>query len=411
MLNKQYLPLEKALELLLFYISFRCLPPENIPIEESYGRIVYEDIISPEDLPGFDKSTVDGFAVRAEDTFGAKEGMPVYLTVKGEVQMGKIPNFSLNPGECASISTGGMLPEGANAVIMIEHVNIIDENLIEILKPVSPGENVIFKDEDIKKGEVVFKAGHKLRPQDVGALAGLGITEIKVVKKPKVAIILTGDEIVPHNEKVTPGKVRDINSFTLKGLIKEHGGIPIKIGIVKDEYSAIKKATEKALNISDIVLITGGTSAGVKDLTMEIINESGHPGVIFHGVSMKPGKPIIAGVCNGKPVFGLPGHPVAVYICFKLFVKPVIEKMLGITQQEYKKVIRAKIERSLHSQAGRTDYIRVYLKEKNGELWAIPLLSKSGLIMSLAKADGIITIPSELLGIEKGEMVEVELIS
>lgn len=411
MLNKQYLSLEKALELLLFYISFRCLPPENIPIEESYDRIVYEDIISPEDLPGFDKSTVDGFAVRAEDTFGAKEGMPVYLTVKGEVPMGEIPNFSLNPGECAGISTGGMLPEGANAVIMIEHVNIIDKNLIEILKPVSPGENVIFKDEDIKKGEVVFKAGHKLRPQDVGALAGLGITEIKVVKKPKVAIILTGDEIVPHNEKITPGKVRDINSFTLKGLIKEHGGTPVKIGIVKDKYSAIKKATEKALNISDIVLITGGTSAGVKDLTMKIIDEFGSPGVIFHGVSMKPGKPIIAGVCNGKPVFGLPGHPVAVYICFKLFVKPVIEKMLGITQQEYKKVIRAKIGRNIHSQAGRTDYIRVYLKEKNGELWAIPLLSKSGLIMSLAKADGIVIIPSELLGIEKGEIVEVELIS
>lgn len=410
MLDKKYLLPEEAIKIIFEKIGFRSLPYENILIEEAYRRVTYEDIVSPEDLPGFDRSTVDGFVVKSSDTFGAKETSPAYLTVKGEIPMGKIPEFSISQGESAFIATGGMLPEGADAVVMIEHVNIVSENLIEVLKAASPGENVIFKDEDVKRGETIIRAGHRLKPHDIGILAGLGITQVKVVKKPVISIILTGDEIIPHTEKVTLGKVRDINSFTLAGLSTENGAIPLKIGIVKDEYNEIKEVVKKAYSLSDIILITGGTSAGVKDLTAKIINEIGSPGVIFHGALIKPGKPIIGGVCNGKPVFGLPGHPVAVYICFELFVKPVIERMLGLTDKNFKKIIKAKMSRNIPSQAGREDFIRVFLEEKNGQLWANPLLSKSGLIMSLTKADGIVHIPADLLGIEEGEEVFVEII-
>jgi len=410
MLDKKYLLPEDAIRIILEQISFRCLPSETMPIEEAYDRVTAEDVLSQEDLPGFERSTVDGFAVRSSDTFGARESSPAYLTIKGDIPMGAIPDFSLSNGEAASIATGGMLPAGADAVVMIEHVNIVSENMIEILRAVSPGENVIFRDEDTKTGEVVIKAGHKLKPQDIGALAGLGITELQVIKKPVVSIILTGDEIIPHTEKNTLGKVRDVNSFTLAGLTMQCGGIPLKMGIVRDDYTAIKEITKKAHEISDVVLITGGTSAGIKDLTAKIIDELGLPGVLFHGASIKPGKPVIGGLCNSKPVFGLPGHPVAVYICFELFVKPVLNQMLGLTDKIFKNIIKARIARSIHSQAGREDFIRVHLEEKNGEIWADPLLSKSGLIMSLVKADGVLRIPSDLLGVEEGEEVSVIII-
>lgn len=410
MLDKRYLLSQEALKLITGNIEFRCLPKEKVSLQEAYYRITYEDVLAPEDLPGFNRSTVDGFAVKAMDTFGAKESSPAYLTIKGEIPMGGIPAFSIFNGQCASIATGGMLPEGADAVVMIEHVNIVSEDLIEVLRAVSPWENVIFKDEDVRKGEVVIRAGKRLKPQDIGALAGLGITEVIVSKKPIVSIILTGDEIVPHTERVSPGQVRDVNSFTLAGLAQKAGAIPIKFGIVKDNYSEIKATVQEAYRVGDIIIITGGTSAGIKDMTARIIDELGSPGVLFHGASIKPGKPIIGGVCNGKPVFGLPGHPVAVYLCFELFVRPLIEHMMGLEEKSFKRVVKAKMARSIHSQSGREDFIRVSLEERNGQLWAVPLLSKSGLIMSLVKADGIVHITSQLLGVEEGQEVYVEII-
>ena len=411
MLDKKYLLPKDALNLILEKIPFKCLPSELIPIEEAYGRVAYDDIYAPEDLPGFNRSTVDGFAVRASDTFGAKETSPAYLTLKGDIAMGAIPDFSLNAGEAASIATGGMLPEGADAVVMLEHVNVISHDIIEVTRSVSPWENVIFKDEDVKKSELIIHAGHRLRAQDIGGLAGVGISEVKVAVKPKVAIILTGDEIIPHTEKVNPGKVRDVNSFTLTGLSIESGAVPIKMGIVKDDYNMIKEIVQEAYEKADIVLVTGGTSAGVKDMTAKVIDELGLPGLLFHGASIKPGKPIIAGVCDGKHIFGLPAHPVAVDICFKLFVQPVVEHMMGLKEREIKKIIKARLARSVHSQAGREDFIRVSLEERNGELWANPLLSKSGLIMSLVRADGILNISAELLGVEEGEEVLIEIIN
>lgn len=384
---------------------------EEIPIDEAYGRVLAQDIISPEDLPGFDRSTVDGFAVISSDTFGATESMPVYLEVKGEILMGEEPFFRLKKGETVRIATGGMLPEGADAVVMLEHVQQIDERLIEVLKPVAPKDNVISSNEDIQKGEVVIEKCQRLRPQDVAALAALGITKIKVFKRPVISIISTGDEIIPASSPVRPGKVRDINSYNLAGLILQSGGIAIKRGIFRDIYDDIAKALRDSLSDSDMVIITGGSSVGVRDLTEEVINSLGSPGVLFHGVNLKPGKPTIGAVINGIPVMGLPGHPAAVTVCFELFVEPLISLLSGERKRLLFKrgKIRARLEKNFSSTQGREEHVRVRLEERNGELWAIPILGKAGLIRTLVHADGKIVIPSYIRGIASGEEVEVTL--
>jgi molybdopterin molybdotransferase len=303
-----------------------------------------------------------------------------------------------------------MLPQGADAVLMLEHAQIVSDEMIEVMKSIAPNENVIMKDEDIKKGEAVLKMGHRLRAQDIGALAGIGITEIEVYKKPVIAIISTGDEIVPPEMPVNPGQVRDINSFTLSGLILEHGGIPVKKGILKDDYEIIKDIIQSSLKDSDMVLISGGTSAGTKDMTSMIIDDIGKPGVLFHGVSLKPGKPLIGGVIDGRPVLGLPGHPAAVVVCFDLFIKPIMDKLSGLdSKMIFVKTVRAKMAKNIASAAGREDHIRVYVEERGGEMFAVPILGKSGLITTLVKADGVIVISHAKLGLDAGEEVVVNL--
>ena len=410
MLDKNYLTLSEALNLLLGSLKKDCLPAEEVSLDDAYERVVAEDIISGENLPGFRRSTVDGYAVKSKDTFGASESMPVYLTLKGEVNMGEAPNFSISSGECARVFTGGMLPEGTDAVVMLEYAEEAGGNLVEILKPVSPWENVIREDEDLKKGEVIVKSGTVLKPQHIGALAGAGITRIRVKKRPKVGIVLTGDEVIPPEKKPKPGEVRDINSFTLWGLIKRDGGAPVKYGIVKDEYEKLKDAVGKAFSECDVVLVTGGTSAGTKDMTAKIISELGKPGILFHGARIKPGKPIIGAVCNNKPVFGLPGHPVAVFVTYEVFVKPVIHHLLGVSQKEFRPKVKAILEKTVTSQSGRRDFVRVKLEEKNGKLFATPLVTKSGLITSLSKADAILVVTEDINGFSKGDEVEVELL-
>lgn len=400
----------EALRLLEENILFKTLS-EEVLIEEAYGRVNAEDIISPEDLPGFDRSTVDGFAVISSDTFGSTESMPVYLELKGEVFMGDRPSINLKKGECARISTGGMLPNGADAVVMLEHVQPIDEKLIEVIKPVAPKENVILSDEDIRRGEIIIEKGKRLRPQDVAALAAVGITRIKVFKRPVVSIISTGDEIVPVGSPVRPGKVRDINSYNLAGLITLSGGVPVKKGIVRDVYGEIRAIFRDSLSDSDMVIITGGSSVGARDLTEEVINSLGSPGVLFHGINLKPGKPTIGAVIGGIPVLGLPGHPAAVSVCFELFAAPLIsilsgERKRGIPQ---KGIIKARLSRNISSTQGREDHIRVSIKEGDGQLLATPILGKSGLIRTLVHADGKIIIPSHIRGLEAGEEVDVIL--
>jgi molybdopterin molybdotransferase len=405
---------EKALEL-IFDRFTPALPSEiKIMIEDSYRRILSRDISSPEDLPQFARSTVDGFAVSASDTFGATEGLPAYLNIVGEIFMGEEPSFKIKKGESARIATGGMLPQGSDSVVMVEHVQQIDEKMIEVMKPVAPGENVIQAGEDIKKGDIVLNKGHILRPQDVGAIAGLGITEISVYERPRVSIISTGDEIVSVDSQLKPGQVRDINSFNLAGLISDVGGEPVKYGIFKDEYNLIRSAVEEALKDSVMVLITGGSSVGTRDVVAKVINDIGKPGVLFHGVSIKPGKPMIGGFINNKPVFGLPGHPAAITVCFKQFIEPVLKKLTGFSGGRFtdiKPTVKAKMKKNVSSSSGREDHIRVSIEEHGGEIWAVPILGKSGLITTLVKADGIVVIPLRKLGIGHGEIVEVRLFS
>src|SRR5208283_929642 len=324
--------------------------------------------------------------------------------------MGEAPNFDLPMGIASKMPTGGMLPEGANAVVMLEHVQQGSGGILEILRPVAPGDNVIRRGEDIGKGAEVLHKGRMLRAQDIGALAGIGITFIEVFKKPVLSLISTGDEIVSAGSHVLMGQVRDINSFTLAGLVKSHGGILLKKGIFRDDYGIIKEATEESLENSDMVLISGGTSAGIKDMTAAIIDDIGKPGVLFHGVALKPGKPMIGGVVNGKPVLGLPGHPAATVVCFDLFVKPILDKLRGLGNKTYHiRSVKAKMAKNIASAAGREDYIRVYVEEKEGVHFAFPVLGKSGLITTLVNADGVVVISQARLGLDAGEEVTVRL--
>ena len=410
--REELITVEKALELLLKHRPFKKPAEINLSIEDSYGMIISRDIISPENLPPFKRSTVDGFAVNSADTFGATESFPSYLIVKAEISMGEAPAFELKKGEVAKIATGGMLPGDADSVVMLEHTQQVDERMIEVVKPVAPFENVIQAGEDAKKDECILKVGRRLRPQDIGALAGLGITDIWVYEKPRVSIISTGDEIVPADKPINPGQVRDINSYTLSGLILNAGGIPLKRGIFSDEYSIIKDIVEQSLRDSNMVLITGGSSVGTKDITADVINDIGKPGVLFHGVSLKPGKPMIGGIVNTIPVFGLPGHPAAVNVCFELFIKPILENLSGLHEDRFsneKRTVKARIAKNISSSPGREEHIGVSLEKRDGELWAIPILGKSGLITTLIKADGTAVIPLRKLGLQEGEIVEVRL--
>jgi molybdopterin molybdotransferase len=402
----------EALRLLLENLP-RTSPAERMTaIDEALGMVISKDIVSPEDLPPFPRSTVDGFAVKAEDTFGATETMPAYLNVAQEIFMGERPDFSLSKGTAARIPTGGMLPAGADAAVMHEHVQPVDATMIEVLVPVVPGENVIHAGEDMKKGEIVVRAGRRLRPQDIGACAGLGLTEIPVWEKPAVSIISTGDEIVPARERPAAGQVRDINSYVLSGMIWNAGCVPVKKGIIRDEYEGIRSVIEGSVKDSVAILVSGGTSVGTKDMVAKIINDIGNPGLLFHGVSLKPGKPMMAGIIGGVPIFGLPGHPAAVGICFEIFVEPVLRLLSGVGEKPpgyLSCTIRARLSRNISSPQGREEHVRVMLEEGEGGLLAVPVLGKSGLITTLVKADGTFVIPLNRNGVEKGELVEVRL--
>lgn len=384
---------------------------ERVPLASGLGRVLAEDLASPEDLPPFDRSTVDGFALAAADTFGATDAMPAYLKLAGEVAMGERPVLRVGKGETVRIWTGGMLPEGADAVMMLEHASVIDHETVECVKAVAPGENVLFRGEDVTNGEAVLPRGHRLRPQDLGALAGLGIVEVPVFKKPRVAVLSTGDEVVPAEAAPSPGQIRDINAYNLIGLVACAGGEALYRGIVPDDREALRRAIGSALDSADIVVLSGGSSVGVRDMTPEVLNEMGKPGVFLHGVSIRPGKPVLAANVDGKPVFGLPGNPAAVALTFELFVEPVIKRWTGEsgTESAFRRTVRARLARRIASAMGREDYVRVRLEERDGEWWAVPVLGKSGLITTLVRAGGTVVIPLHKTGFEAGEVVDVRV--
>jgi len=385
---------------------------EEADIKIALHRFLAEEIIAPANLPGFNRSTMDGYAIRAEDSFGATDGLPSYLKVIGEIKMGVKPEFKINSGEVVKISTGGMLPEGANAVMMVEYTEQIDDNTIEVRRSISPWENVVREDEDLKTGEIILRKGSRLRSQDIGVLAGIGKTNIKIYRKPKIAIISTGNEIIPAEGEPRIGQIRDINSYTLGACIKEAGGIPVYKGIIKDEVVLLKQKIKKTIKEDkvEVVIISGGSSVGVRDVTLEVLNRLGKPGVLIHGVSVKPGKPTILAIADNRPIFGLPGHPVSAMIIFDLFVRPLISWLQG-GQYNYNsaKEIKAELTCNMVSDSGREDYIRVFVYEKDKKFYAEPILGKSGLISTMVRASGLIKIGLNVEGLEKGSKVNVEL--
>lgn len=379
---------------------------EEIPVQEALGRVLVADIRSPTPLPTFLRSNMDGYAVRAQDTFGASDGLPAYLKVVGEVPMGQSPTVKAGPGEVVSVATGGMIPQGADAVIIVEHTQIVDPTTIEVYRAVAPGENVVQVGEDMEQGELLLPKGRSVRPQDVGGLLGVGILTVPVVRRPRVVIIATGDEVVPPEVEPSAGQIRDINTYTLATLIIQSGGIPVPLGIIRDDYNALKQAAELGIAQGDVLVISAGSSVSTRDMTAGIIGTLGSPGVLVHGVAVKPGKPTILAVCGEKPVFGLPGNPVSTFVTFDLFVRPTLCHLLGTVSHE-RLTVRARLARNVASTFGREDYIPVRLLEREGEFLAEPVFGKSSLIFTLVKAHGLITIPLDVGGLSAGQMVEV----
>jgi len=394
--------------------KIRLMGAETIEVAESLDRFVSTDIISPEDLPPFDKAMMDGYAVKAEDTFGAGEEKPISLSLIGEIRIGETPKKEVKKGKAIKINTGAMLPQGADSVEMLEYVEVKGKR-IELRKALTPGENVAKRGEDIKKEEVLLVKGHRTRPQDIGALSGLGITKIKVYRKPKVAIIPTGDELVSPLKTPKAGQIRDMNTYSLSAQIEKCGGGPISFGIIRDDPKILKEKIEEALFKADMVLISGGSSVGTYDLTLKVMNSLEEGKVLTQGVAIKPGKPTIIAKVKEKVIFGLPGNPVSVMIVFKKIVEPTILSMMNA--KEKIRIVNAKLTRTVTSSTGREEFIRVKLQpqkrrkfaEAAEELIAIPLHRGSANIVSLVKADGLLKVPRLSEGIEKDQMVEVEL--
>ncbi|MEW6446482.1 MAG: gephyrin-like molybdotransferase Glp [Bacillota bacterium] len=383
----------------------KALPAEEVPLFSAYGRILAEDVLALEEVPGFDRATMDGFAVRAADTFGASEGLPAYLRVTGEVLMGRAPAGVLKQGEAWRIPTGGMLPEGADAVVMLEYAEDAGPDIVAVLRPVAPEENVVRRGDDIRAGMVVANAGKRLRPQDIGLLAACGVRGVRVRKRPVVGIIGTGDEIVAAETAPAPGQVRDVNTPALAGAVEAAGGVPAVFGTVPDELPALREILSRAVGECDMALLSGGSSVGARDLTLQAITSLPEAEVLFHGLAVKPGKPTVGAAVSGKPVFGLPGHPVSALVVFEFLVRPLLEPELP-----ERPPLRVRLGRSLRSAPGREDYFRVRLVLKEGELVAEPILGKSGLIATLARADGLVRIPLDAAGAEAGELVDLFLI-
>lgn len=378
---------------------------EEIPLEKSLHRVLAEDIVATESVPSFPRSTVDGYAVKAKETFGSSETMPGFLNVVGTITMGEEATIPLRDGEAIYIPTGGMLPPNSDSVIMIEHCEDLD-GLLNTYKQVAPGENVIQVGEDVNAGTTLVKSGTKLRPQELGAIATIGKSTITVFKELTIGYLSCGDEIVPYETKdLKIGQVRDVNALTIISLVKEWGAKPIYGGIVTDDFSEYQKKAKELFEKVDCLVLSGGSSVGVKDFTTKVIESLGEPGVFTHGISIKPGKPTILAMAGQKPVIGLPGHPASAMIIFSLFAEKIVKKLSGEASLNRLDRVQVRLLKNIHSSMGRTDYIRVKLIEKDGEWWAEPIIGKSGLISTLVQSDAIVEIKSEYEGAMQGEFV------
>jgi len=387
------------------------LESESVPLASLLGRTLARDFTAPHDLPGFARSTMDGYSVRGRDTFGAGEGSPGYLTLSGEVTMGEPPGFALEAGCCARIGTGGMLPAGADAVVMVEHTRIVDERTIEVARSVAPGAHVLGPTDDAEKGQVLLEAGRRLRPQDVGLLASLGASGAGVVSRPRVGIISTGDEVVPVSGSPRPGQVRDVNTHTLASQVTAAGAVPVPLGLVPDEEHAIREKVATSLDQCDLTLLSGGSSMGVRDLTVGVFLSFPGSQLLVHGVSVAPGKPFIWVRKDAHALLGLPGQVASCMIAFHLFAEPILERMLGREARSFTRFVRrrAVLTRNVPGVQGRVAYQRVRVREREEGLEAEPVLGKSGLLRTLTRADGLVTVPLGCEGLDEGSVVTVLL--
>ncbi len=408
---KTLVTLEEAVKKLYEHFEPKPLGFEEIPLFDAFGRVLAEDVYSEVDVPPFDRAAMDGYAVKAADTFGAREDKPVKLKIIGKVKVGFKPEIHVNRGEAAEIGTGAPMPSGANAVVMVEYTE--EENgYVKIFKPVVPSENVQPAGSDIMVGELILREGQLLTSREIGVLAAIGKVSIKVYRKPKVAIISTGDEIVKAGEKLPYGKIYDINGPSIFSAVKECGGEPIFIGIAKDDVREIIDMIREGFEKADIVITSGSTSAGVKDVLYQIVEQLGEPGVIVHGIKIKPGKPTVIAVVDNKPLFGLPGYPTSALTIFRLIVAPVIRKMAGLPPVVQEDTVSTVLKTRIYAPPGRKYLVSVSLaRDKDGNLVAVPTPGGSGTITNLANADGYFEIPEDVEFVDEGERVQVKLFS
>ena len=376
---------------------------EMVSLGAAVGRVLAEDIAATEYVPDFDRSTVDGYAVRARDTFGCTDAIPAILPQQGEVFMGQGAEFALKKEYCAAVPTGGAVPEGADSVVMVEYTEDYGDGTIGITKSVAPGQNMIIRGDDVFPGKVILQKGRVLRAQDIGALAAIGCVQVPVMKQLTVGVISTGDELVPPEVKPGPGQVRDVNSPMLEAILAGVGVNVINYGIVIDDEALLLEKVTKAVAECDAVLLSGGSSVGVKDAACRIIESMGK--LLLHGIAIKPGKPTILGKAGVKPLVGLPGHPVAAYFITKLFVLPLLERLMGRKQEIY--TVSAKLTENISANHGRAQYHCCRLERKDGDLYAHPIRGKSGLITTLAGADGYFCITRDCEGLPQNAEIQV----
>lgn len=394
-----------------FFPQFNILGTESLPLYLANDRIVANDFAAVYDLPPFSRSVVDGYALKAESSFGASEAIPVYLELKEQIRMGQAPEMALKPGETSYIPTGGMLPRGADAVVMVENSGLLNENTVEIYKSVAPFANMVQKGEDFKEGQPLLHKGDVLRAQDIGVLAAFGRIAVEVYRKPIVGIISSGDEIVEPTQTPALGQIRDINSYTLGALVQKAGGEARLFGIARDDFEDLYNRVKLAVETCDVVIISGGSSVGTRDYTLKVLETMDNSQVLMHGVAISPGKPTILANCDGKAVWGLPGHASSAMVIFGRFLVPFLA-FIGGRRPPYEdlNLALAILTRNVASAQGREDFVRARIvRNAAGELTAEPILGKSSLINTMVHADGLIKIDKNLEGVKAGEVVQVIL--
>jgi len=404
--GREFFATRTVAEALAGFRPARRTPAETVAITDALRRIPVAPVTAAHPLPGFARSTVDGYAVRAADTYGVSEGLPGYLDVAGAIRMGAAPDVAVSPGTAVAMPTGGMLPPGADAVVMVEYTAEAMSGTIEVVRPVAPGDGVIRADEDAAPGTAIVPAGRPLRAQDLGMLAAAGVTSVTVHARPVVTVFSTGDEVVPPDTTaLMPGQVRDATAVALAALITEAGGDPVPGGIVADDPGLLEAALRPALDGSDLIVISAGSSVGARDETAAAVGRLGEPGIWCHGLAIKPGKPTLLADCAGVPVVGLPGNPRSALVVFRLIGMPLVRLVAGCALPPAEATVRARLDRDLASATGRLDVVQVRVSDG----CASPVFGMSALLSVLTSADGYVIIPEEATGLGAGTEVDVTL--